>query len=36
MQNLQQSEIQRLRALAEVTPNIRQAEIDYLLAETDE
>ncbi len=36
MQNLQQSEIQRLRALAEVNPNIRQDEIDYLLAETDE
>ena len=36
MQNLQQSEIQRLRALAEVNPNIRQDEIDHLLAETDE
>jgi len=36
MQNLQQSEIQRLRALAEVNPNIRQDEIDHLLTETDE
>jgi len=36
MQNLQQREIQRLQALAEVNPNIRQEEIDYLLAETSE
>ena len=36
MQELQQSELQRLRALAEVNPNIRQDEIDHLVAETDE
>jgi len=36
MQTLQQSELQRLRALAELNPNIRQEEIDYLLAETSE
>ena len=36
MQKLQQAELQRLQALAEVNPNIRQAEIDYLLAETSE
>jgi len=36
MQTLQQSELRRLRALAEVNPNIRQEEIDYLLAEVDE
>ena len=36
MQNLQQSELQRLRALAEVNPNVRQEEIDYLVAETSE
>ncbi|MFC1777456.1 RNA polymerase-associated protein RapA [Pseudomonadota bacterium] len=36
MQNLQQSELKRLQALAEVNPNIRQEEIDYLLAETIE
>ena len=32
MQSLQQSELQRLRALAEVNPNIRQEEIDQLVA----
>ncbi|MCP4046452.1 MAG: RNA polymerase-associated protein RapA, partial [Gammaproteobacteria bacterium] len=36
MQTLQQQELQRLRALAEINPNIRQEEIDYLQAETDE
>ena len=36
MLELQQSELQRLRALAEVNPNIRQDEIDHLVAETDE
>ena len=36
MQNLQQSELQRLQALAEVNPNIRQEEIDYLKTETSE
>ena len=36
MQSLQQSELQRLRALAEVNPNIRQEEIDQLVAETSE
>jgi ATP-dependent helicase HepA len=36
MQNLQQSELRRLQALAEVNPNIRQDEIDHLLAETSE
>ncbi len=36
MQTLQQSELRRLRALAEVNPNIRQEEIDHLLAEADE
>ena len=36
MQTLQQSELQRLRALAEVNPNIRQEEIDHLLAEADD
>ncbi len=36
MQTLQQQELQRLQALAEVNPNIRQEEIDYLLAETSE
>ena len=34
MQSLQQSELQRLRALAEVNPNIRQEEIDHLETET--
>ncbi len=36
MQTVQQQELQRLQALAEVNPNIRQEEIDYLLAETSE
>ena len=36
MQSLQQSELQRMRALAEVNPNIRQEEIDHLLAEADD
>ena len=36
MQTLQQSELQRMRALAEVNPNIRQEEIDHLLAEADD
>ena len=36
MQNLQKSEVQRLQALAEVNPNIRQEEIDYLVEETGE
>jgi ATP-dependent helicase HepA len=36
MQTLQQSELNRLRALAEVNPNIRQEEINHLLAEADE
>ncbi len=36
MQDLQQSELKRLKALAEVNPNIRQDEIDHLVAETDE
>jgi len=36
MQNLQQSELTRLKALAEVNPNIRQDEIDHLVAETDQ
>jgi ATP-dependent helicase HepA len=35
MQTLQQAEIRRLRALAEVNPNIRQEEIDHLLTETE-
>ena len=35
MQQLQTSELQRLQALAQVNPNIRQEEIDHLLAETD-
>lgn len=34
MQDLQQSELKRLQSLAEVNPNIRQEEIDYLMAET--
>ncbi|MGA9572834.1 MAG: RNA polymerase-associated protein RapA, partial [Lysobacterales bacterium] len=34
MQSVQQAELRRLRALAEVNPNIRQEEIDYLLEET--
>jgi ATP-dependent helicase HepA len=36
MQSLQQSELKRLRALAEVNPNIRQEEIDHLLSEADD
>jgi len=36
MQNLQQAELQRLQALAEVNPNIRQDEIDHLSSETSE
>lgn len=36
MNNLQQSELKRLQALAEVNPNIRQDEIDHLVTETDE
>ena len=36
MQNLQQSELHRLQALAEVNPNIRQEEIDHLMSETEE
>jgi len=35
MQNLQQSELERLNALAKVNPNIRQEEIDYLVTETN-
>jgi len=36
MQALQHSEIRRMQALALVNPNIRQEEIDHLMAETDE
>ncbi len=36
MDALQRAECQRLQALAAVNPNIRQQEIDYLLAETGE
>ena len=36
MQKLQQSELRRMQALAEVNPNIRQEEIEHLMAETDE
>ena len=36
MQELQNSEIQRLRALAKVNPNIRRQELDYLETETGE
>ena len=36
MQNLQQTELTRLKALAEVNPNIRQDEIDHLVAETNQ
>jgi ATP-dependent helicase HepA len=36
MQTVQQCELQRLKALAEVNPNIRQEEIDHLVEETDE
>jgi len=34
MRALQKSELQRLQALAEINPNIRQEEIDHLLNET--
>jgi len=36
MNDLQQSELKRLRALAEVNPNIRQDEIDHLVTATGE
>ncbi|NOR19342.1 MAG: RNA polymerase-associated protein RapA [Xanthomonadales bacterium] len=36
MKELQSSELQRLQALAEVNPNIRQEEIDYLKAEASD
>lgn len=36
MQNMQQSELQRLQALARVNPNIRQQEIDHMISETAE
>jgi len=36
MNSLQKSELKRLRALAEVNPNIRQQEIDHLLQEASE
>jgi len=36
MKDLQESELQRLQALAQVNPNIRQEEIDHLLSETDD
>jgi ATP-dependent helicase HepA len=36
MQSLQQSELQRLKALAVINPNIRQDEIEHLEAETAE
>ena len=36
MRSLQQSELSRMQALATVNPNIRQQEIDYLIAQTDE
>ena len=36
MTTVQQSEIKRMQALAKVNPNIRQEEIDHLMAETDE
>ena len=36
MHNLQTLELQRLKALAEVNPNIRQEELEYLAAETSE
>lgn len=36
MQTLQQSELQRLQALAEVNPNIRSEEVEHLQAETSE
>ena len=36
MQQLQVSELERLRALSEVNPNIRQEEIEHMAAETKE
>jgi ATP-dependent helicase HepA len=36
MQSLQKAELNRLQALAQVNPNIRQDEIEHLQAETDE
>ncbi len=36
MKQLQQSELERLQALAEVNPNIRQEEIDHLRDETSD
>ena len=36
MQKLQQSELERLQALAEINPNIRKEEIEHLVAETAE
>lgn len=36
MQDLQQAEMKRLQALAQVNPNIRQDEIDHLVTETEE
>jgi ATP-dependent helicase HepA len=36
MEELQQLELERLRALAEINPNIRQEEVDYLVNETAE
>ncbi len=36
MKDLQESELHRLKALAEVNPNIRQEEIDYLRDETSD
>ena len=36
MQSLQQSELHRIQALAEVNPNIRQEEIDHISTETIE
>lgn len=36
MQSMQNQELQRLRALAQVNPNIRQEEIEYLVTETSE
>jgi ATP-dependent helicase HepA len=36
MVNLQQSELTRMRALAQINPNIRQEEIDHLVNETSQ
>jgi ATP-dependent helicase HepA len=36
MQQLQQSELQRLQALATINPNIRQEEIDHLQTQTND